>query len=187
MITSRKIFMGITGVALIFLGFTCIMQPIATLATFAWILGLIVLISGISTLLNWFSMKRYFLQSGSILFSAIIQIIIGIIFLNHGEGLMTLMSYIFSFYLLIEGINLAFRSFDYKKVGYKGWMVNFILGIVTAILGLLSLKTPIAGGAAIGALIGIGFISAGVVYISALVAVNRFGKVLNKNPWVDEQ
>ena len=54
----------------------------STLVSLAWILGLITLISGIATLLNWFNLKGYFPQSGSILLSSILQILLGFFFLN---------------------------------------------------------------------------------------------------------
>lgn len=185
--TSRKFLMGITGAAFIFLGIICIFQPIATWVAFSWVLGLILLVLGITNLINWFNVRRFLMQSGGVLFSSIIQIILGIIFLRKDPGVLAIVSYVFSFYILIEGINLAFRAFDYKKVGYQGWLVNFIFGLLTAILGLMSLQSPFAGGAAIGILLGAGFVSIGVVYFSALFAVNRFNKLLNKNPWIDEQ
>ena len=57
--------MGITGVALVALGIICISSPISTVISMAWILGIITLVSGISTLLNWFNLRKYFPQSGA--------------------------------------------------------------------------------------------------------------------------
>ena len=75
MLPSRKIYMGITGAAFAALGIICILKPMSTLVSLAWILGLLTLISGIATLLNWFNLKGYFPQSGSILLSSILQIL----------------------------------------------------------------------------------------------------------------
>jgi len=186
MAPSRKIFMGITGAALIALGIICILKPMATIVSLAWIIGIITLVSGISTLFSWICVRNYFTQSGSIFLSAILQIICGIIFLRHDLALATILPVIFALYLIFEGINLAVRSFDYKKVGFGAWWINLIMGILAAILGILSLGSPITGGITLTIFLGCGFIDAGIFYFVALFAINKFGKRINKNPWIDE-
>ena len=92
MLPSRKIYMGITGAALVALGIICICNPLSTVISLAWIIGIITIFSGIATLLNWISLKSYFPQSGSILLSSVLQIIIGIIFLRHDLALAAIIS-----------------------------------------------------------------------------------------------
>ena len=116
--------MGITGVAFIALGIICISRPMSTLISLAWIIGLLSLISGIATLLNWFNLKGYFPQSGSILLSSILQILLGFFFLKHDLAFATILPLVFAIFLIIEGINLAIRSFDYKKIGFKLWWLS---------------------------------------------------------------
>ena len=187
MLPSRKIYMGITGAAFAALGIICILKPMSTLVSLAWILGLITLISGIATLLNWFNLKGYFPQSGSILLSSILQILLGFFFLRHDLAFATILPIIFAVFLIIEGINLAIRSFDYKKIGFRLWWLNLTLGIIAAVLGFISIGTPSFGGAALSTVLGIGLIIVGVVYFIALCSINRFEKRLNDNPWVDDQ
>ena len=107
MLTSRKIYMGITGAALVALGIICIAKPIATVISLAWVLGLVTLASGISTFLNWINLRRDFPQSGSIFLSSMMQIILGVIFLRHDLALASILPLTFAFFLIIEGINLA--------------------------------------------------------------------------------
>ena len=142
MLPSRKIYMGITGAAFAALGIICILKPMSTLVSLAWILGLLTLISGIATLLNWFNLKGYFPQSGSILLSSILQILLGLFFLRHDLAFATMLPIIFAVFLIIEGINLAIRSFDYKKIGFRLWWLNLSLGIIAAVLGFISISTP---------------------------------------------
>ena len=40
MLPSRKIYMGITGAALVALGIICISNPLSTVISLAWILGI---------------------------------------------------------------------------------------------------------------------------------------------------
>ena len=44
---STKIYMGITGVALIGLGIVCLCYPGATVLSISWLIGLLTLISGV--------------------------------------------------------------------------------------------------------------------------------------------
>lgn len=187
MLPSRKIYMGITGAALVALGIICISNPFSTVISLAWIIGILTLISGFATLLNWINLRSYFPQSGSILLSSILQIMIGILFLRHDLALAAIMPVIFAIFLIIEGANLAIRSFDYKKIGFKFWWINLVLGILSTILGFLSFSVPGVGGTTLSLCVGIGLMIVGIVYFIALFAINRFEKRLHQNPWVDEQ
>jgi len=187
MLPSRKIFMGISGVALITLGVICIAEPVATVMSVTWLAGLLAIVSGICTFFNWASLRHYFPQRSSILVSAILQTVVGIVLLRHDLAVASILPLLFAFFLIFEGINLAARSFDYRMIRFKFWWVNLILGILSSLLGVLSLTTPGVGGATLSLFIGLGFIAAGAVYLIALFAVNRFEKRLNDNPWIDEQ
>lgn len=178
--------MGITGAALIALGIICVSRPLATVISLAWLIGIMVLVSGISTILNWISLRRFLLQSGSVFLSGLMQIILGVMFLRHDLALAVILPFMFAFFLMFEGVNLAARSFDYKKAGFSAWWANLILGVCTAILGFLSLSTPGIGGATLSSFVGAGFMTVGVFYFVAIFAVNRFEKLV-KNPWIDEQ
>lgn len=187
MLPSRKISMAVTGAALVALGIICITHPIAALVSIAWIIGLIILVSGISTFISWLSLHNYVYSSSSIFLSALLQIIAGIIFLRHDLAFASFLSLIFAFYLIFEGISLAVKSLDYRKVGFKGWWINLVLGITVAILGFMSLGCPGIPEATLSIFVGIGFITAGAVYFIAIFAVGKFEKRINKNPWIDEQ
>ena len=59
--------MGITGAALVALGIICISRPLSAVLSLAWIIGILAIVSGIATLLNWINLRAFFPQSGSIL------------------------------------------------------------------------------------------------------------------------
>jgi len=179
--------MGITGAALVTLGIICIAKPLATVISLAWVIGLVTLISGIATFLNWTNLRRYFPQSGSIFLSSMMQILLGVIFLRHDLALAAILPLMFAFFLIFEGINLAIRSADYRKIGFRLWWVNLVLGLAAAVLGFLSLSTPGVGGMTLSTFVGIGLIVIGSVYFVALSAVNRFERRLQEDPWIDEQ
>lgn len=179
--------MGITGVILVILGVICIASPISTILSLAWIIGLLAIVSGVATFLNWLSMRRYFPQSGTILLSAVLLMAVGVIILRNDTLMASMLPLLFALFLIVEGFSLAIRSFDYRKVGFDFWWLNLILGIAAAILGLACISVPGVGGASLSAFVGVGIIVTGVVYLVALSAVNRFERKLRKDPWIDEQ
>lgn len=187
MLPSRKIYMGITGAALVALGIICIGNPLSTVISLAWVLGIITLVSGFATLLNWLNVRKYFPQSGSVLLSSVLQIVVGFIFLRHDLAFATIIPIVFALFLIIEGANLAIRSFDYRKVGFRFWWLNLCLGLLATLLGFLSFCVPGVGGTAVSLFIGLGFVIVGLVYLVALCAINRFEKKVSSDPWIDEQ
>lgn len=174
--SSNKIYLGLTGVLLIITGIICICNPDATLLSVSTLIGLMTLISGFTTLATW-SKVRFILPTGNLLLSAILQIIMGLILLNHKLLVAGSLPIIFAFWLLVEGIILALRSFDFKKVHFSAWWVLFLLGTGAAVLGVFCLKSPFEVGVpALSYIIGAGIITLGVVDLVALWGVNKLEK-----------
>ena len=168
--------MGITGVLLVILGVICIIYPGATLLSTSTVLGILTLASGISTFISWTRIKNY-LPTGNMLLSSILQIILGIFFLNNKMLTASTLPIVFACWLLIEGIILSIRSFDFKDAEFKSWPVLLIFGIIAALIGLYSIIYPFDVAKAVMAYaIGIGIISLGIVDIVALFGVNNLEK-----------
>lgn len=196
-VTNSKLFACLTGGALIALGLVCISAPMSTLASVAWLIGLVALISGIITLLNWLSTRRYFAGNYSLLSSGLLQSIFGLVLMKHDFAAATLVPIFLGAFLLFEGLNVVIRSFAYRKSGFAKWWINLIMGTATALFGLASIITPSIGGSAIGLILGLGFICVGAVYIVASFAISSLSRNLQdmqnprnsqgSDPWIDEQ
>lgn len=188
--TSTKIWLAITGILLIALGVYCITQPAATLFTAAWLIGLFTLFSGISKLMFTFRTQAFLPNSATRALSAILQIIIGIIFLGNKFFLAFSLPVIFSLWIIIESVIITVNSFDYKRVGFPGWFVILLLGICGVVLGILGLKNPDVTAATLSTMIGIGVIAMGCSYLFALMGINKFeNKVedIRQKIGIDEQ
>ena len=173
---SIKIFIATSGILLIILGLFCLCAPGAALVTMAWLLGLITLISGISELVATLNGQEYIPNSGTRVLSAVLQIIVGCILLGNTWLVTVSLPIIFAIWVMVEGIIIAVKSFDYKQVGYKAWWAILLLGICGAILGFSGLCKPVAAGKTLVILVGIGIISEGSSYLLALGGINRFEK-----------
>ena len=77
--TTTKIWMCLAGVALVALGVFVIKNPGTTLLSLAWVFGLLLGISGAMQLDVWRNIRGFMPRSGMVFFSALLQLILGII------------------------------------------------------------------------------------------------------------
>lgn len=173
---STKILMAISGIAFIALGVLCICYPGDTLLSASLAIGLLTLFSGISTIVLWFRTK-YVLPTGNLLLSGILQILLGVIFLNHKALLAMTLPIVFAVWLAIEGFILTIRSFDFKKYKFQYWWVMLVVGILLAIAGLVSIRYPFSVAApALSYSIGACIILFGIVEFVALCGLSKIEK-----------
>ena len=170
---STKIFMAISGVLLIAAGIIIMINPSATMVSLVWVLGIAVLASGISTLLTWIFGVHVFFNGSAVLFSAIGEILVGILLLGHDLFVADAIPFIFGIWILVKGLDIAIHSFDFKLVYFKPWWVLLIIGLASAALGVCSLIKPVVGSSLISILLGLGIVLDGVYYIVALFGINK--------------
>ncbi|MBQ7253594.1 MAG: DUF308 domain-containing protein [Bacteroidales bacterium] len=176
--TSTKIWLAIAGILLVVLGVLCICRPAATLFTAAWLIGCLTLFAGISKLVFTFRTQAFLPNSGSRMLSAILQIILGLIFLCNNLFLAVSLPVIFAMWVLIESVIIAVNSFDYKRVGFPGWWAILLLGICGAVLGVMGLRNPDVSAATLSTLIGLGVITMGAAYLFALIGIKKFENLI---------
>lgn len=182
---NAKIWMGITGALLVILGVVCILNPGETLLSTSIIIGILTLASGISTFILWAKIK-YFLPTGNLLLSAILQIIVGLFFLNHSLLTAAALPIVFACWLFTEGIILSIRSYDFKEAGFSYWYFLLIFGIIATIIGLCCIIYPFDVATTVMAYaIGIGIISLGIVDIVAVFGISKLEK--RSFQWIDRQ
>ena len=177
---STKIWLFISGVLLIALGILCIARPAATLFATAWLIGCFTLFSGISRLVFTFRTERFLPNSGTRLLSALLQILLGVLFLCNNLFVAISIPIVFAMWVFIEGIIIFIQSFDFKKVGFSSWWTLMLLGIAIAALGVLGLYYLEATGNIVAILIGVGIIAMGIAYLVAFSGIHKFDKEVAK-------
>jgi len=177
--TSTKIWMCLGGIALVALGVLCIMYPGGTLLSLAWLFGIIFIIGGCTQMGAWAATRAFMPRSGLMFFSALLQIILGCLMLFHPAPVMVALPFIFAFWLLFEGIDIAIGSFDFKLVGFRKWWIIFFLGILAACFGTYCLFNPNVSVETIAWLVGIGIILDGVSNWAKLLIVNKLERKLS--------
>ena len=157
--TYSKVMMIISAILMIATGIVALCNPAATLVSISWIIGIMTLVSGISTLVFFFSAARGYMGSGAVLFAALADIILGIVFLNNGIFIARMLTFIVGLWLTIFGVERFIHSFDLKRCFYNDWWVTLLIGSVCSVLGVLCMLTPLTAGALlVSVVVGIGFI-----------------------------
>lgn len=174
--TSTKIWMCLAGVALVALGVMCIMYPGNTLLSLSWVFGCLFFLGGCTQLASWAATRGFMPLSGLTFFSALLQIILGCIMIFNPAPLMVALPFLFAFWLLFEGINLAIGSFDFKRVGFKNWWLVCCFGVLAACFGVYCLLNPNASVETIAWLVGLGIIFDGIGYWVKVAVVNKVEK-----------
>lgn len=178
--TSTKIWMCLAGIALVALGVLCIKYPGNTLLSLAWIFGLLFFLGGCTEMAAWAATRSIMPRSGLMFFSALLQIIFGCLMFFHPAPLMVALPFLFAFWLLFEGINLAIGSFDFKQVGYRKWWIVCCLGVLAACFGVYCLLNPNVSVETIAWLVGLGIIIDGIGYWVKVAVVNKVEKRLTR-------
>ena len=111
----------ITAVLLIALGVVCIIHPGASFASTAWLMGLLIIASGISSLIFGLRAQAFLPNAGSTTLLAVFQIIVGLMLATDILASEVALIAVFSMWVLFEGVSLAVLSIDYKKGGYDRW------------------------------------------------------------------
>lgn len=176
--TGKKIWLCIVGILLIALGVYCFSNPSLTMLTTARILGIALIVTGITEMVFTFRTQAFLPFSGTRMLSGLLDILFGCFILFHIFSAAISLPMIFAFWVIIEGICVAVQSFDYKKAGFSKWWLIFLLGVCAAILGFFGMRDLAATAATLSILIGIALILSGLANIFAVIAVGRLEKAV---------
>ena len=173
--TMKRIntYLIITAVLLIALGVVCIIHPGASFASAAWLMGLLIIASGVFSLIFGLRAQAFLPNAGSTTLLAVFQIIVGLMLATNILASEVALIAVFSMWVLFEGVSLAVLSLDYKKGGYDRWWLMLLLGLCSIILGFLALRNPERTGVFLGVLLGLGILANGIVRIVAFFGLKR--------------
>ena len=173
---STKIMLFVTGILLIVLGVVCICNPVETLFSMAWLIGILTLLSGVSKLVFGLRTQNFLPNSGTRILTGVLDVMFGVFFLANSLFVAASLPLVFAFWLVVEGVILVIQSFDYKKAEYQGWWGMLLMGIVVVVLGFFAMKNLDMAGKTLSILFGCAVILLGVAYIVAFFGINKFQK-----------
>lgn len=161
----------IVGILLMMGGIACLFSPGATFLASGYVVAILLLIYGIVGIVNVVRKRAHPVM----LIVDILAIIIGIIaIIKPGSTLAidVLMTYLLAAWFVVQGGVSIFVSIKARAV-QSGWVFGLILGIIGVLLGIYSFFNPMVSALAIGILIGIYLIEAGLSMIVLATAVDE--------------
>ena len=160
-----KIFTIIVGVLLLIAGFYSAVTPVSTFLTIGWLIGVVLLITGISLIIGYFQQRKNANVNAWDLLGGIITTAFALFVLYGQFARMVVDSFIiilFGIWVLVIGLIRIFSGLQLKKLGYSGWIWAIIIGIISVLMGIYGFMNPFVFKFAIGWMIGFILIMSGI-------------------------
>ena len=132
----------VAGVLLIICALFFLVAPGLTLVTITAIAGAAFLVSGVFDIVNYIRFRKVTNMSGWVIAYAVLDIVIGLMFLIHPLAFAAVIPWVIGAFFLIFGIFEIVGAFRVRKMGVPlwGWMV--FSGIVGALCGITFFVAP---------------------------------------------
>lgn len=129
---------GIAGLLAIIIGFWMWRQPVNAVIAMTWLFGIIMLITGIGSIIVWNDTKRFAQRSVGLLLNGILNIIIAAIMIFSHTSSLLLLAVLFAVWFIVDSCTwLTFADLS----GHP--MLSRVFSIIGIILGILLLFSPI--------------------------------------------
>jgi len=147
------------GVVFIILGIYVFTSPASAYLALGFMFGLVILLAGISELIHAYQDKGS-ANRGWHLFVGLVDLIIGLILLNHLAASMDVLRVVIGVYFLFRGLSIFnFRGFARRPV----WILAG--AIIVLLFGIMVIANPVFGAATVVIWTGAAFIVTGILNI----------------------
>lgn len=165
--TLGKVLCIVAGILFIGIGGYMIFHPGITLVTLSLILGISTLVYGIFAIVSYAAHKKDGTASGLLLFDGIVSVIFGCLLFSHYffAFFTFLISYMFSFWILLRGVSVFINSLELKKIRGSQWGWLCALGVITIIFGMFTIFEPLLTALLISIILGTCLIFYGIMAI----------------------
>ena len=155
----------------ILFGISLVLFPTGTKYIIITIFGILVLVYGIVSIVNYFVYGNrpfgFIYGVGSSLFGVIIICSAKII----AEA--AILGIAFAIMFIFKGLFMMQNAIDYRRLGFSKWWISFLFSLLILSLGIFVIINPLAGDRALMTLIGIVFIVNGVEDIVDILYFSR--------------
>ncbi len=173
--------MLISGSLIAVLGITMLFTPLATLVTLAAIIGIAMIISGISEIVSFYGEAKGH-RSGWMLASGIITGLLGIwtLFGRGSQALAAIIPFVFAVWVMTSSIMRIVGSINLKAEGFSGWAAIFVLGVIGTILGFILLFSPVLSSVIVAYSIAFMLITYGINNVILFFRLHKLGKAIQE-------
>ncbi len=132
----------VAGILLVLCGMFFVFAPGLTLVTMTVFAGAAFLVSGIFDIVSYIRFRKVANMSGWALAYAILDIVVGLMFLIHPRALAAVIPWLIGLFFIIFGVFEIVGSFKIKGTGSSLWGWMLFSGIIGALCGVLFFVFP---------------------------------------------
>jgi len=168
------------GILLIIASIWIFRTPVESFINLAQIFSILILISGVFSIIFAFTNKEEMDNWGAYLVGGILDVIVGFILLSYPGITLVVFSLFIGFWLLFRGFNTISTSLELKKEGVKdyGWIL--LLGILVIIFALMSIVNPLIGASYLVFTLAFAIFLLGVANIFLSLRLRKLKTAVNK-------
>ncbi len=164
--TKRNFLYIIGGLIMIVASVTAFVNPLATVATLAIIIGAVSVVRGIMMIIAYWNLREEFnFRSKFMLFFGILLTLFGILLLFKTEFAINILTYAVAIWFIVEAIQNFFSVGFYKKISPAIYSTSIVMNILLLLFGVLLLLNPLITWVTVSVLIGLILLVAGLNYL----------------------
>lgn len=166
-----SVLMIILSILLIVGGISCMATPVATFSMLGWLAGLVIIVSGVTTIFRYAAGKAS--RSVWDLVGGIAGILFGGFIVANSFGQFAanmVIAYAAALWLIIYGITGIAEALKLRKMNLElpdefrtaGWLVVMILGVLMAAIGVVCIFQPMITMLSVGLIVGVSILISGI-------------------------
>lgn len=132
----------IGGVALLVIGLVCLFYPGMTLAILAMLVGVGFLVAGAASLISYLRLRTYLLPVRWTLGYAIVDVVIGLVFLLHPLAVQAVLPWLCGLFVLLLGAYEMVAALGLRAVAVDAWRWAFASSLISILMALIFFFVP---------------------------------------------
>lgn len=166
----------INAVITIIIGILFCVNPYGASNTIAVVSGIMILCSGVFDIVRYIMTGRYTYFLRGSLFTGVLKCILGLFILTHTSAMVALFTYIFSIFIIVNGVTCIEYAGQLARAGVTGWIVNMFLAVLITGAGIIMLFHPIGTAVTAAVFLGAVLIADGATEIFTIYRMKKIGK-----------
>lgn len=165
----------ITAILTVVVGIVFIVNPSGSTDFIVMLLGVILLIAGIFDLIMYLKNAGNPFVTRNELLTGVLKLILAVFILRKPDSIVTLISFMFSIYVIIDGLKGLSNAVTLGRIKAGGWIVNLILSIAIIIAGAVLLFNPMEAVGTAATIMGIILVVDGLSALFTLIRLKQLG------------
>lgn len=152
----------LSAVISIILGIVLIVYPVKTSLLICYIAGIFLIFAGVVALFRYLTSRGepFFFRYD--LFVALVLLLFGLFVIFESDLVIAFIPVVIGLILLVNGLISIQKAFNLKRAGLEKWWLEFLLALLTTVLGIIICTNPFDAVATTNIFIGICLVYSGI-------------------------